>query len=474
VSFKHYVGGVWRELGTESSPIFDPATGQEIDRCPLIDQAGLDLAVQSAAAGFEKWRRVPAFERRAILHRSAASLRNRADRIAALITSEQGKPLPQGKAEAMAGADIIEWCADECVRAYGREIPSRDQRILQSSIREPIGPVAAFTPWNFPINQAVRKLAASLAAGCSIILKGPEETPSSVVELVQAFLDGGVEPEAINLVFGVPADVSTFLISHPSVRKISFTGSTAVGKELAALAGRHMKRMTMELGGHSPALVFDDADVDSAVSILGANKFRNAGQTCVSPTRFLVQEQAYEQFLSGFDAVATSYKIGAGMNAETTLGPLANSRRVDAMKMLVDDAVAQGATLHRGGRRAGNAGYFFEPTILTDVPLKARIMSEEPFGPIAIIQKMPDEASMISEANRLPYALAAYAYTKDSGRIMRLRAQLEAGMVSVNHHGVGLPETPFGGIKDSGYGSEGGSEALEAYQNVKFVSVLAA
>ncbi|MBV9735450.1 MAG: NAD-dependent succinate-semialdehyde dehydrogenase, partial [Acidisphaera sp.] len=385
-------------------------------------------------------------------------------------TMEQGKPLPEAKLETAAAADVIEWFAEEARRTYGQEIPARAPGIYQLAIKEPVGPVAAFTPWNFPINQAVRKISLALAAGCSIIVKGPEETPASCAELVRAYADAGVPEGVVNLVFGVPADISEYLIPHPVIRKVSFTGSTAVGKHLAALAGRHMKRITMELGGHAPAIVFDDADLEHASKILTASKFRNAGQVCISPTRFLIQEKIYEGFVDRFVSTAKAVKVGDGLADGTTMGPLAHARRVEAMEGFVQDAVKHGATVRTGGSRIGNKGYFFEPTVLTDVPKEARIMNEEPFGPVAVVAPFRDFDEVVSEANRLPFGLAAYAYTKSAKTANAIAAAVESGMISINHHGLALPEVPFGGVKDSGFGSEGGSEAIEAYLNTKFVS----
>jgi succinate-semialdehyde dehydrogenase/glutarate-semialdehyde dehydrogenase len=337
-------------------------------------------------------------------------------------------------------------------------------------VKEPVGPVAAFTPWNFPINQAVRKISAALATGCSIIIKGPEETPASCMELVRCYHDAGVPAGVINLVFGVPAVVSEYLIPHPTIRKVTFTGSVPVGKQLAALAGQHMKRVTMELGGHSPAIVFEDADVAVAAKILCSNKYRNAGQVCVSPTRFLVHEKVYDEFVDRFVTQAKGLKVGDGMDKDTRMGPLANARRLDAVEGFVADAVGKGATLETGGKRIGNEGYFYEPTVLTNVPQAARIMNEEPFGPVAPIARFSEFDEVMAEANRLEFGLAAYAYTRSAKTAERLAAGIESGMVSINHHGLALPEVPFGGIKDSGYGSEGGAEALEAYLNTKFVT----
>jgi succinate-semialdehyde dehydrogenase/glutarate-semialdehyde dehydrogenase len=316
----------------------------------------------------------------------------------------------------------------------------------------------------------VRKLSAALAAGCSIIVKAPEETPASPAELVRAYVDAGVPAGVIGLVYGVPSEISEYLIPHPVIRKISFTGSTSVGKHLAALAGAHMKRVTMELGGHAPAIVFDDADIDVASKLLAASKFRNAGQVCVSPTRFLVQQAAYDGFVEKFVAAAKSQKVGDGLESGTTMGPLANTRRIQAMESLIADAQKHGAQIRTGGKRIGNKGNFFEPTVLVDVPREARVMNEEPFGPLAVISPFKDFDDVVEEANRLPFGLAAYAYTRSAKTANAIAAAVESGMMSINHHGLALPEVPFGGVKDSGYGSEGGSEAIEAYLNTKFVS----
>jgi succinate-semialdehyde dehydrogenase/glutarate-semialdehyde dehydrogenase len=337
-------------------------------------------------------------------------------------------------------------------------------------VREPVGVVAGFTPWNFPMSQAVRKVSAALAAGCAFILKGPEETPASCAELVRAYVDAGLPDGVLQLVFGVPAEISEYLIPHPVVRKISFTGSTAVGKHLAAMAGANMKRATMELGGHAPAIVFADADLDVAAKILAGAKFRNAGQVCVAPTRFIVQTEVFQPFLERFCTAAKAIKLGNGLDAETTMGPLANDRRVAAMEGFVADAVQKGASVRTGGARHGNKGYFYQPTVLTDLAPDTRALHEEPFGPLALFMKFDGFEDAIAEANRLPYGLAAYAYTRSATTATALGARIESGMVGINHHGLALPETPFGGVKDSGYGSEGGAEGLEPYTVVKFIT----
>lgn len=466
-----FINGAWCDgAAGKSEPILDPATGQPLARLAHADRSDLDRALAAADAGFHAWRKVSAFDRYKVLRRAADLMRSRADAIGLLMTQEQGKPLAEARAEAASAGDLIDWFAEEGRRTYGRIIPARAQGISQMVVKEPVGPVAAFTPWNFPINQAVRKVSAALASGCSVILKGPEETPASCAALVQAYVDAGVPAGTINLVFGTPADISGYLIPHPVIRKVTFTGSTAVGKQLAALAGQHMKRATMELGGHAPAIVFEDADVDAAVSLLSGAKFRNAGQICASPTRFLVHESVYEHFVDGFVRAAQGVKVGNGLDPSTRMGPLANARRVQAMERLVDDALSKGARLATGGRRIGTEGNFFEPTVLTGVGVDAQIMSEEPFGPIAPILSFRHFDDVVREANRLPYGLAAYAYTRSLKTASAVSAALESGMVTINHHGFALPEVPFGGVKDSGYGSEGGSEAIEAYLNTKFVT----
>jgi succinate-semialdehyde dehydrogenase/glutarate-semialdehyde dehydrogenase len=466
-----FIDGAWTaaEAG-KMLVVINPATGEPAGKVAHAERADLDRALDAVAKGFVVWKKINAFERSKIMRKAANLLRERAAMIAGLMTIEQGKPTFEAMGETMAGADVIDWFAEESRRAYGRVIPARAEGVYQLVIKEPVGPVAAFTPWNFPINQAVRKVSAALAAGCSVILKGPEETPASCAELVRCFIDAGVPAGVINLVYGIPAEISSYLIPHPTIKKISFTGSTAVGKQLAALAGLHMKRMTMELGGHAPAIVFADADVDVASKLLATNKYRNAGQVCVSPTRMLVHESVYQRFVDGFVTVAKGIKVGPGDEKGTVMGPLANARRITAMETLVGDAVQKGATLETGGKRIGNKGNFFEPTVLTNVNTDMRVMNEEPFGPLAVIAPFSSFDEVVAEANRLPYGLAAYAYTSSAKTANAVAAAVEAGMMSINHHGLALPEVPFGGIKDSGYGSEGGSEAIEAYLNSKFVT----
>jgi succinate-semialdehyde dehydrogenase/glutarate-semialdehyde dehydrogenase len=469
-----HIGGVWKAAQTEHTiDVINPATDETIGTVAHAGHADLDEAIDATMIGFETWRRTSPFDRCKLMRAAADLMRQRADRIATLMTLEQGKPLPQAKAEVMGAADTIDWFAEEGRRADGWIIPARIGGVRQLALREPIGPVAAFTPWNFPINQVVRKLSAALAAGCSIIVKAPEETPASPAELIRAFVDAGVPAGVIGLVYGDPPEISEYLIAHPVIRKVTFTGSTVVGKKLAAIAGAHMKPATMELGGHAPAIVFDDADIADASAVLAQSKFRNAGQVCISPTRFLLQDGIHDRFVDQFIEQAESITVGDGLDPKVTMGPLANKRRIAALDELIADAVSRGASLRAGGRRIGNQGNFFMPTVLTGVTSDMRVANEEPFGPLALMMRFAEEADAIAEANRLPYGLAAYAFTGSSRREQALADGVEAGMITINHIGLGLPEVPFGGIKDSGHGSEGGREAIHAYLNTKFASIKA-
>ncbi len=465
------INGEWGASGSgRALPVVNPATGSVIGTVAYAEKPDLDRALDAVAKGFTTWKKVSTYERSKIMRKAADLMRQRIDTIAMLMTMEQGKTLVEAKGEIMNAADTIDWFAEEGRRAYGRVIPARAEGIYQLVVKEPVGPVAAFTPWNFPINQIVRKLSAALAAGCSIIVKAPEETPASPAELIRAFVDAGVPAGTVNLVYGDPAEISSYLIPHPTILKISFTGSTAVGKQLAALAGLHMKRVTMELGGHAPVIVFDDADVAVAAKVMAAAKFRNAGQVCISPTRFLVQEGVYDNFVDAFVAQTQRLKVGNGLEAGMTMGALANPRRSSAMDANVEDATKHGAKLKTGGHRIDGNGNFWEPTVVTELPNDAKAMNEEPFGPLAIINPFKTFDDAVTEANRLPFGLAAYAWTRSAKTAQAIGAQVETGMMSINHAGLGIPEVPFGGVKDSGYGSEGGSEAIESYMNPKFVS----
>jgi succinate-semialdehyde dehydrogenase/glutarate-semialdehyde dehydrogenase len=455
-----------------SSNVINPAKDQVLGTLPHAKKAELDAALAAADKGFKTWKRVSAYERAKILRKAADLVRARADDIAKVLTQEQGKVLAEARLEVQGAADVIDWFAEEGRRAYGRIIPARADGVRNMVIMEPIGPVAGFAPWNFPVTQAVRKIAASLAAGCSIIIKCPEETPGSPIGLVKCFHEAGVPAGVINLVYGVPAEISEYLIPSPVIRKISFTGSVPVGKHLNALAASHMKRATMELGGHAPVLVFDDVETEQVATLMAAMKYRNAGQVCISPTRFFLQEKVYDKFVSKFTDVAKNLKVGDGLDPNSKMGPLANPRRIDAIQSFVHDAQEKGAKVATGGKRIGNQGNFFEPTVLTDVPESARILNEEPFGPVAVMMRFKDTDEVLTRANKLPFGLASYAFTKNSKVATQVADALDHGMVTINHHGLALPETPFGGVKDSGFGHEGGTEGLMVYMTAKFVSQL--
>jgi succinate-semialdehyde dehydrogenase/glutarate-semialdehyde dehydrogenase len=468
-----FINGQWQpSVEGRTLPVVNPATGKEIGRVAHAGRPDLDRAVEAAQKGFAVWRDTLPAERSKILRKAAALIRERAGDIAPLLTQEQGKPLVEAKGETLAAADIIEWFAEEGFRVYGRIVPSRvNLSIRQMVLKDPVGPVAAFTPWNFPINQVVRKAGAALAAGCSMLVKAPEETPAAPAALVKAFADAGLPPGVLGLVYGNPAEISSYLIPHPAIRKVTFTGSIPVGKQLAALAGQHMKRVTMELGGHAPVIVCEDADIGLAIKTSVAAKFRNAGQVCISPTRFLVHQSIANDFAQALADQADGLKVGDGLAEGTQMGPLANPRRLDAMSAFTEDAVKKGAKLLAGGERIGNAGNFWQPTILADVPREARVFNDEPFGPMAAIRPFETLEEAIAEANRLPYGLAGYAFTRSLKNADLLARRLEVGMLWVNMPAMPSAEMPFGGVKDSGYGSEGGPEALEAYLNTRAIAI---
>lgn len=465
------IDGVWcNGTGKQSIEVLDPGNEQVLGKVTHAEIADLDRALEASERGFKVWCKVPANQRANLMRKAANILAERSNDIATIISMEHGKPLREARGEMEKAVDLINYFADEAVRTYGRIIPSRVSGVLQMTVMEPIGPVAGFTPWNFPVNQLVRKVGVTLAAGCSMVVKAAEETPASGAALIRAFVDAGLPAGVLNLVFGIPANISNHLIPSPIIRKISFTGSTAVGKQLATLAGQHMKRVTMELGGHAPVIIFGDADIKKALEIVSTNKTRNTGQSCIAPTRILVQDAIYENFVTEYVNRLKSVNVGPGLDESSRMGPLANIRRIQALELLVADASARGARVRTGGNRLDRKGYFFEPTVLTDVPRDARVMSEEPFGPLAVILPFSRYDDAIAEANRLPFGLASYVYTGSLKTAQSIAHDLESGMVSINHHGVGVPETPFGGVKDSGYGTEGGPDAVAGYMNTKFVT----
>ena len=456
--------------GRHTQEVLNPATNQVIGHLPHATHSDLDRALVAAQRAFGAWRNSSALQRAQVLKKVAELIRERAPAIGRQLTLEQGKPLAEGVGEVAVCAEHAEWHAEECRRIYGRVIPPRDARVQQMVLREPIGVCVAFSPWNFPFSQAFRKVVAAIGAGCTLILKGSSDTPASVLAIAQLFHDAGLPPGVLNLVSGDSGMISDTLIRSPSVRKISFTGSTPVGQQLAALAGSMMKRCTMELGGHAPVIVCDDADIDRAAEVLAGFKFRNAGQVCISPTRFYIQDAAYDRFVQRFVERVTALKVGDGLDESTRMGPLAQRRRVTAMECLVDDALQRGGKVLTGGERLPGSGNFFAPTVLTDLPDDARFMTEEPFGPIAGLVRFQTLDEVLTRANRLPFGLASYAFTTSLNNADVLSRGLEAGMVSINHIGLALAETPFGGIKESGYGSEGGSETFEGYLTTKFIS----
>ena len=466
------IAGQWQDAADgRTLAVHNPATGQEIGRVAHADVADLDRALAAAEQGFAVWRDMPALERGKTMRRAAALVRERAEAIARIMTQEQGKPLAEARIETLGAADLLDWFADEGMRVYGRIVPSRNLAVRQLVLKDPVGVVLALTPWNFPINQVARKLGAALAAGCAVLVKAAEETPASPAELIRALVDAGVPAGVVGLVYGDPAQISNYLIPHPVVRKVSFTGSTAVGKQLAALAGAHMKRVTMELGGHAPVIVCEDADVALAVKMSGGAKFRNAGQICIAPTRFLVHESVRSEFVAALTRQAQNLKVDNGLAEGVQMGPLANARRVSAISDLLQDAISQGAQLCTGGQRLPGQGHFFAPTVLDNVPLSARMFNEEPFGPIAGVRGFTQLEEAISEANRLAYGLAGYAYTRSLKNAHVLSQRVEVGMLWINQPALPSAELPFGGLKDSGYGSEGGPEALEACLNTRAVAI---
>ncbi|MBI3148392.1 MAG: NAD-dependent succinate-semialdehyde dehydrogenase [Betaproteobacteria bacterium] len=467
-----YIDGQWlRQSSAGTRPVLNPATGAVLAELPLAGGQEIAAAVRAARGGCEVWRRLPAQARGEIINRAMRLLRERAETIATVMTLEQGKPLAESKREVLLSAEIIEFLAEEGKRAYGRLVPPRSENVLaQAVLPVPVGPAALFTPWNFPMNLPARKVGAALAAGCSAILKPAEETPGTAMELVRAFHDAGLPPGVLNLVCGDPPFVSETLIADPAIRKVSFTGSISVGKHLGELCARGVKRFTAELGGHAPVLVLADADASSVAKLSVSAKFRNAGQVCTSPTRFLVHQARVAEFAEIFARGAQALQVGDGLAAETAMGPVIHARRVAELHALVDDALAHGAKLLCGGRALPRAGFFFQPTVLAEVPATARIMQQEPFGPIAVINAWQDLDAALAAANSLPYGLAAYLFTRDLVAAHRLADRLEAGMVGVNHFGVSQPETPFGGVKESGLGSESGPEGLHAYLDTKLVS----
>lgn len=466
-----FINGAWLTADDrDTAVVVNPATGATLGRLPLATSADLELALQATGDAFKVWSRTVPAERSRILRAAAALMRERSEHIATQMTLEEGKPLAESRDEVVRAAEYFEWFSEEARRIDGRVVPANRPGVQQLVKRQAIGPVAAFTPWNFPAITPARKLSAALAAGCSVILKPGEESPATALALARCLDDAGLPKGVLQIVFGVPDMVSAQLIASPVIRKVAFTGSVPVGRLLSERAAAGVKPITLELGGHGPVLVFDDADIDAAADGGAANRFRGTGQICISSTRFLIQRGAYARFAERFVEATRKLVIGDGLAADTKVGPLANPRQLAKMEALVADAIEQGATLLAGGKRIDGPGYFFEPTVLADVPMTARVMHEEPFGPIAVLRPFDTLQDGLEEANRLPYALSAYAFTRDARTVLDVGDGLEAGMIGINQYRIIATELPFGGMKESGHGSEGGTEGIAHYLTNKFIS----
>ncbi|MCY1166857.1 Alpha-ketoglutaric semialdehyde dehydrogenase [compost metagenome] len=465
---KLYIGGKWRS-SPETMPVLNPADESVLGFLPIARQSDLDDALLAAVEGLRVWSCTAPRKRAEIMMRASSLLRERNEEIAFAISSELGKPIRQARLEVIRGCEFFEWDAGEAQRLYGRVIPS-EPGIRYMTVRQPIGMVAAFSPWNFPMSQPARKVAGALAAGCSIILKAAEETPGGAIHIARAFHDAGLPPGVLNLVFGIPSVISDYLIPQDQTRLIAFTGSTAVGRHLTSLAGRHGKPVLMELGGHAPVIVCDDVDPHQAGILSATRKVRNSGQVCTSPTRFFVHERVFDRFVDAFTRQAAATVVGNGIEEKTEMGPVANARRLEALTALSEDALAKGARVLTGGQRIGDKGYFFAPTVLADVPDHARVMQEEPFGPMAIINRVASLDEAIAKANALPFGLAAYGLTHSAANVDKMINLVEAGNLSINTLEASVAETPFGGVKASGFGREGGEEGLLHYTVVKTVS----
>lgn len=465
-----FIGGEAVVAGRETMPVLNPATGGVLGYLPIATIDDLDSAVASAVAGFARWKETSAFDRAVVLRKTALLLRDRRDSIACILSMEQGKPLSEARSEVDGAANVFEWFAEEGRRAYGRLIPPRNADVDLQVRRFPVGPCALFTPWNFPADLPARKLAAALAAGCSAVIKPAEETPATALAIGHALKDAGLPDGVVNIVFGRAEEISTHLVTCPQIHKVSFTGSVPIGRQLGRLAAEHLKPITLELGGHAPVVVLDDVDVDRVTTLAAGAKFRNAGQICVSPNRFIVHERIYNDFVGKLSAKALALTVGDGLQPGTTMGPLAHDRRVGAMERLVQDAVDHGAEIVAGGSRMPGKGYFWSPTVVGNASPSIALMNEEPFGPIAPVMPFSDLDAALEEVNRLPYGLAAYAFTNSLHAARRITAACEAGMLGINTFAIALPEAPFGGVKDSGNGIENGIEGLDGYLHTKFVA----
>ncbi|TDF82647.1 NAD-dependent succinate-semialdehyde dehydrogenase [Pseudomonas sp. H9] len=466
-----YIDGQWRAgEGRQTIPVVNPATEDVLAELPLASEQDIADALASAQEGFQVWRTTSAWDRQVVMERAADLIQVRREQLARILTLENGKPLADARGEIDRVVETIRWCAEEGKRAYGRLLPPRQPELVQTTVKRPIGPVAAFAPWNFPAVLVARKVAAALAAGCSVIVKPAEETPGVCVGVIRAFVDAGLPKGVINMLFGEPSQVSDRLIASPITRKVSFTGSVPVGRLLSTLAAKQLKPVTMELGGHSPVVVFDDVDVQAVARACAGFKFRNAGQVCVSASRFFVHERVYEAFTRHFVEFANAVKVGNGLEAGISMGPLANARRLESTMELVADAKSRGATVAAGGNRLFDLGYFFQPTVLTDLDPLSRILHEEPFCPVAPIMPFNDFDEVMQRANGVDFGLAAYAFTQSIKRAAEVSEAFDAGWIGINSFTPALADAPISGTKQSGIGHEGGPEGLDAYLQTRFVS----
>ncbi|WP_284309212.1 NAD-dependent succinate-semialdehyde dehydrogenase [Hydrogenophaga electricum] len=470
MQYSQFIAGEFRQGASATRfTVINPATGQPLGDYAHATRADVDEAVAAAAEAFRTWRKTSALERSALLRRVATLMRERGQAMAEQIARELGKPYGEAQKEVVTAAEMFEWASEEARRIYGRTIPARSEGITQTVVWEPVGPVAAFAGWNAPAITPSRKISGALAAGCTIVIKPSEETAGVALLIARVVQDAGIPDGVVNLVFGDPAEIADMLCAAPQIAMVTFTGATAIGKIIGAKAAQTMKRATLELGGHAPVVVCDDVDVDRVVRMAVATKYRNAGQVCTSPTRFLVQAPIYAAFCEKFVKAAEAVVVGDPFDAATQMGPLKNQRRLDAIDRLVQDARERGLTVATGGERIGREGFFYRPTVILQPTLDSDVASIEPFGPIALISPFEQLDDAIAEANRLPFGLAAYAYTNHLQRAHRLANEIDSGVVCVNEWQASLPETPFGGHKDSGLGSEGGIEGVQEFLRIKCV-----
>lgn len=465
-----YIAGEVISTGPRATlPVCNPATGDEIGRLPVATLSDLELASASSGIAFREWRKSSPETRRAIFRKAAKIIRERRDVIAQVITLEQGKPLTESQSEVEYAIDIVEWCAEELRRIYGRTIPSNAGTLNLTVAKEPVGPIYAVAPWNFPFGEALSLLAPSLASGCTAIVKPSEETPASTLLLGEIFSEAGLPAGCLNVILGDPEMISNYLVASKEVRKIAFTGSVAVGKKLAALAGAEMKPVTMELGGNAPAIVCADADLDLATKLLAKSKFYNAGQVCTSPNRLLVHDSIAHEFQRRVTEYANNLVLGPGLDHKTDLGPLINTRRVDIMRSFVDDAVGRGACMLTGGQIDNAGECFFRPTVFSDVPEEALMFQNEIFGPIAAISTFENGEDVVVRANSMSTGLAGYLFTSSEEMIEKCTRDIEVGVLAVNSASVSLTEAPFGGVKESGIGRIGGLEGFENFMQSKLI-----